>query len=105
MSAAGGRTNELALSVPIAGRERAVITGAWAEDGRHVLLAIDADSTGEPQVWLVPLEGGAPRLLVRLDDRRLQFGRGSIVASGGELYFALLRSESDIWTAELSEQP
>jgi TolB protein len=104
MMSEGGPTTDVPLSGPLAGRARQVVTGAWAEDGRHVLLVMDADSTGEQQIWSTPLEGGEPRLLVRMDDRRVGFGRGSMVARNGTLYFAVLRSESDIWTAELARR-
>jgi TolB protein len=100
----GGRTADLVFSGPLAGREAAVISAAWAEDSHHVLLAMDADSTGEQQVWSMPLDGGVPRMVIRLDDRRVGFGRGSMVARGGSLYFLMLRSDSDIWTAELAER-
>ncbi|MEO6057517.1 MAG: protein kinase [Gemmatimonadales bacterium] len=103
MPSAGGRTTDLSLSGPLVGRERGILTGAWAADGRGVLLAMTGDSTHEQQIWLMPLDGGAaPRLLVRLDDPRVGIGRGSMVARGGTLYFLLTRSESDIWTAELT---
>jgi hypothetical protein len=92
------------LSGPLEGREEEIVTAAWAEDNRHILLAMGADSTGEQQVWSMPVEGGTPRLLVRMDDRSLQFGRGSMVVRGGELYFLMLRSESDIWSAELNDR-
>jgi Tol biopolymer transport system component len=98
----GGRTTDLVFSGPLAGREPEVVTATWGEDSHHVLLAMDADSTGEQQVWSLPLDGGVPRMLIRLDDRRVGFGRGSMVARGGSLYFLMLRSDSDIWTAELA---
>ena len=97
----GGPATDLPFSGPLEGRVSQMVTATWAEDGRHVLVEMDADSTGEQQIWSAPLEGGEPRLLVRMDDRRVGFGRGSFVARKGTLYFGVLRSESDIWTADL----
>jgi hypothetical protein len=91
---------DLVLSGPLTGRERQVISLAWAGDSR-VLLAMEADTNGEQQVWSMPIEGGAPRLMPRMDDPRVGFGRGSMVEREGVLYFLMLRSESDIWTAAL----
>jgi hypothetical protein len=39
-----------------------------------------------------------------VDDPSLFAGRGPIVARAGTLYFAVLRSESDIWTVEIARR-
>jgi len=49
----------------------------------------------------VPLDGGAPRALIRFDDPFTTFGRGAFAARGSTIYVTLLRSESDVWTADL----
>ncbi len=103
MPSSGGRSRDLVLSGPLTGKEREVITHAWAGDSR-VLLAMEADTSGEQQVWSMPIEGGAPRLILRMDDPRVGFGRGSMLERKGVLYFLMLRSESDIWTTELADR-
>ena len=52
----------------------------------------------------MPVEGGAPRLILRMDNPGVGFGRGSMLAREGVLYFLMLRSESDIWTTELADR-
>jgi serine/threonine-protein kinase len=98
----GGPTTDLVLSGPLAAQQGQIVIAGWAEDSRHLLVAMTGDSTGEQQIWSTPLEGGEPKLLVRLDDRRVGFGRGSMVARRGTLYFCVLRSKSDVWTAEVA---
>ena len=36
---------------------------AWFPDGAHLLMSADAKDTGRPQLWLLSVEGAAPRLL------------------------------------------
>jgi TolB protein len=103
MPSSGGRTTDLVLTGPLTGRERQVITRAWAGDGR-VLLAMEADTSGKQQAWSMPIAGGAPRLILQMDEPRVGFGRGAMIERGGMLYFLMLRSESDIWTAELADR-
>ena len=67
-------------------------------------MALSADSTGAQQIWSVPLGGGAPRPVVGVDDPSLFTGRATMVARAGTLYFAVLRSESDIWTVEVARR-
>ena len=44
---------------------------------------------------------GAARRLIRFDDPFTTFGRGAFAARGSTIYVTLLRSESDVWTADL----
>jgi Tol biopolymer transport system component len=100
----GGKTTDLVFTGPLAGRERETLVGTWSPDGGAVLLAISPDSTGAQQIWSVPLGGGAPRPVVSVDDPSLFTGRATMVARAGTLYFAVLRSESDIWTVEIARR-
>jgi eukaryotic-like serine/threonine-protein kinase len=100
----GGEPRLLALTGPIAGRVPDFFAYAWAPDSRHVFTLVSSDTVPYQTLWSVPREGGEPRELVSFDDPYTAFGRGSFVARGSTLYFAQLKSDSDIWMAEVAHR-
>ena len=100
--AGGGDGAPLPMTGPLAGKASDAFAYAWAPDSRHLIIVVSADSAPFQTMWLVPLDGGTPRALVRFDDPYTTFGRGAFAARDSTIYFALLRSESDVWTAELT---
>ena len=58
------------------------------------------DSVGVHSFWAVPVTGGAPRLVLRLDESA-RLARIIFSPDSGHLYFTLTRAESDIWTVAL----
>ena len=75
----------------------------WAPDGRSILL-YNAPAEGPSGIWQVPLDGGAPRLI--LDDRQLtplvQGERGQprdfrLSPDGRRLAYQAGRDRSEIW--------
>ena len=73
----------------------------WAPYSRHIFTVVSAVTAPFQTLWSVPLDGGAPRPLIRFDDPFTTFGRGAFAARGSTIYVTLLRSESDVWTADL----
>jgi hypothetical protein len=49
--------------------------------------------------WAVPVTGGAPRLVLRLDDQTRRASRTSFWTARDRLFFALEEQESSVWTA------
>jgi Tol biopolymer transport system component len=102
ISADGGEPTPLPMKGPLAGRLSDAFAYAWARDSRHVLTIISSDTVPFQTMWSVPLDGSLPRPLVHFDDPLTTFGRGTTVATDSMLYITLLRSESDVWTAEVT---
>jgi serine/threonine-protein kinase len=97
----GGVPRPLPMTGPLAGKTSDLYGFAWAPDSRHALLVVSSDTVPYQTMWSVPIDGGAPRPLIHFDDPLTTFGRGAFTAVDTTVYFELLRSESDIWTAEL----
>jgi len=100
--AEGGTPRLLPMTGPIAGRVSDFFAYSWDPDSRHIFTLVSSDTAPFQALWSVPIDGGAPRELVTFDDPYTAFGRGTFVARGRTLYFAQLKSESDIWTAEVA---
>jgi hypothetical protein len=92
------------MTGPIAGRVSDFFAYSWDPDSRHIFTLVSSDTAPFQALWSVPIDGGAPRELVTFDDPYTAFGRGTFVARGRTLYFAQLKSESDIWTAEVTRR-
>jgi hypothetical protein len=100
----GGESTPLPMTGPLAGKAADAFAYTWAPDSRHLLIVVSNDTMPRQTLWSVPLEGGEPRPLVTFDDPSTTFGRGAFAAHDSTLYLSLLRSESDIWVAELGER-
>ena len=99
----GGDPMPLPMKGPLAGRRSDAFAYAWARDSRHVYTVVSSDTVPFQTMWSVPLDRSPPRPLVLFDDPLTTFGRGTFAATDSMLYTALLRSESDIWTAEVAK--
>ena len=77
-----------------------ILTSRVNGDGT-VLYVRTVDSAGVHSFYSVPLTGGTPRLVVRLDDRPHQMARLLFAAGASHLYFTLTEAESDIWVVAL----
>lgn len=90
----------------LAGEERLLVPRTWngfawphwAADG--VVYFVGADDAGANGIFAVPADGGAPRMVVRLDDQRFKAEYGLSVA-GNTLFLSLTEYESDIWMMNL----
>jgi Tol biopolymer transport system component/DNA-binding SARP family transcriptional activator len=72
----------------------------WSRDGREVLFK-GVERGGASSIWAVPVTGGRPRLLLRIDDLLRTSPRPEFATDGRRLYFTLVQSESDLWSMEL----
>ncbi|MFL5494926.1 MAG: protein kinase domain-containing protein [Gemmatimonadales bacterium] len=100
----GGNPRPLPMKGPLAGRRSDAFVYNWAPDSRHVYTIVSRDTVPFQTMWSVPLDGSLPRPVVHFDDPLTTFGRGTFVATDSVLYVSLLRSESDIWTAEVTSR-
>jgi Tol biopolymer transport system component len=57
------------------------------------------DAEGRASFWSLPLSGGTPRLLVRLDDVSRPSRRFDFTAGGGRIFFTIEERRSNIWLA------
>ena len=77
------------------------LNAEWAPgDATHVIVHA-MDDRFRHGFWSVPLNGGAPRLMLRFDDLALQPRRGEFSTDGRRLYFTIASDESDVWMMEL----
>ena len=72
----------------------------WSEDGRTVYFN-SHDAQGNVAIWSIPVTGGAPRLLVRLDDPSRPNNRVEWSYRSGRAYFVLTELESDVWVMKM----
>ena len=98
----GGEARPLPMTGRLTGRTSDFFAFTWTADSRHVLVIVSNDTLPYQTMWSVPIGGDAPRPVMTIDDPSVAFGRGTFAARDSTLYFALLRSESDVWTADLS---
>lgn len=62
------------------------------------------DSTGIHSFYAVPIAGGKPRLLLRLDDPKRRPRRHEFATDSKRLYFTITDDDSDIWVMELRKR-
>jgi Tol biopolymer transport system component len=79
-----------------------VLNSVISPDGATVIVKGD-DRVGSG-FWRVPIGGGAPRLLVRLDDRRRTSPRPEFTTDGRRIFFTLTEREADVWAVRLEER-
>jgi eukaryotic-like serine/threonine-protein kinase len=97
----GGAGSPLPMTGPLAGKSSDPFAYAWGPDGRHVCIVVPSDTAPFQTLWSVPLDGASPRPLLLFEDPYSTFGRGSFAVQASTIYFALLRSESDVWVADV----
>ena len=59
------------------------------------------DSLGVQAFYRIPVTGGRPQLVARLDETSRQPARIVFSTDGRRLYFTLTEAESDIWVMTL----
>jgi len=74
----------------------------WARDSRALLFK-SHDPEGRARFWSLSIDGGAPRLIARLDDLSHPSYRGDFTTDGNRIYFAVNDRQSDISVVELIE--
>jgi serine/threonine-protein kinase len=84
---------------PVAGAPQAQYA-IWSPDGQTVFYKAHDDER-RATIWSVPVGGGTPRLLARLDDPLRPALRREFATDGKRLYFMLSEEESDISVIEL----
>ena len=70
---------------------------------RETILVKGEDPQG-PGFWRVPVRGGSPRLLVRLDDARRASPRPEFTTDGRRIFFLLAEREADVWAVRLEDR-
>jgi Tol biopolymer transport system component len=78
--------------------------GGTVSADRRSLIYKTADPSGRPSIWIVPVSGGTPRLLVRFTNPDRPSYRAGIAASQTHLYFTIDDRQSDIAVAELTRR-
>ena len=87
------------LYVPGAGDPLAELA-IFASDGRELYFK-SHDGRGRASFWSMPVAGGRPRLLARLDDPARASNRFEFASDGKRFYFTMEDRQSDIWVAEV----
>jgi serine/threonine-protein kinase len=72
----------------------------WSSDSRTVFFKAH-DVRGNASFWSVPVTGGVPRMLVRLDDPMSPSLRPEFTTDGERFFFTIGKQESDIWVMDL----
>ena len=80
-----------------------VETLEWSPDSRSLYFK-SHDAEGRAMFWSLPVEGGAPRLIARLDDLAHPSYRNDFAVGGNRLFFAVNDRQSDISVVELIER-
>ena len=79
-----------------------VHSGNISRDGA-TYIAKGEDAVG-PGFWGIPIAGGAPRLLVRLDDPRRTAPRPEFATDGRRIFFTLTERDADVWAVRLDDR-
>ncbi len=73
----------------------------WSLDGRHIYFTAN-DSTGVGGLYVVPVEGGRAREVVRFDGPARAVGiLFAFTLADDRVYFTISEYESDIWVADV----
>ena len=104
--------DSVVMLVPSAGGEARVLldghplgltplNAEWAPGDATRVIVHAVDDRLRHGFWSVPVNGGAPLLMLRFDDLALQPRRGEFSTDGRRLYFTIAQDESDVWMMEL----
>jgi Tol biopolymer transport system component len=72
--------------------------------GEPVLLARAETPGGQGGIWMVPVDGGAPRELVKFDDPARPVYRDDFASDGERIFFTISELSSSLWSAPLTRQ-
>jgi Tol biopolymer transport system component len=75
----------------------------WAPDGRALYYKA-FDSDGRSSIWSLPIGGGTPQPILRLDDPARESSRPEFTTDGRRLFFTISERECDIWELELDSR-
>jgi Tol biopolymer transport system component len=75
----------------------------WAADSRSLYFR-SADADGRVSFYALSIDGGAPRLVARLDDLTRPSYRPDFAVDGRRIYFTINDRQSDISVVELIER-
>jgi Tol biopolymer transport system component/DNA-binding SARP family transcriptional activator len=79
---------------------RRVTFATWGPDP-SVVFYQTLDAQSEHAFWSIPVTGGEPRLLLRLDDPQRSTRRHEFATDGKHVFFTISTTEADVWTLEL----
>ncbi|MEZ0335979.1 MAG: hypothetical protein ACAI18_18465, partial [Gemmatimonadales bacterium] len=74
---------------------------AWSADGRFVYYIAKDQEDRKTGIWGVSAAGGAPRLMVWVDDPSRGLNRSWFKVRGNRFYFTLGDPQSDIWMMDV----
>lgn len=87
-------------AAPPTGKDGVLVqSGVISPDGA-TFIAKGEDGVG-PGFWRFPIDGGAPVLLLRLNDPRRTSPRPEFASDGRRLFFLLTEREADVWAVRL----
>ena len=72
--------------------------------GEPVLLARAEAPGGQGGIWIVPVDGGSPRELVKFDDPARPVYRDDFASDGERVFFTISELSSSLWSAPLTRQ-
>ncbi len=75
----------------------------WSPDSRSIYFN-SHDADGRAMFWSLPLDGGAPRLVARLDDLSRPSYRAEFAIGGQRIFFTVNDRQSDVSVVELIEK-
>jgi serine/threonine-protein kinase len=78
------------------------VSAVVSPNGRVVYFK-SYDAEGFPSIWLVPVDGGAPRLIARFDDPMRPSNRVQFATDGRRLYFPIDDRQSDVWVVDVGK--
>jgi serine/threonine-protein kinase len=72
--------------------------------GEPILLARAEAPGGQGGIWMVPVDGGSPRELVKFDDPARPVYRDDFASDGDRIFFTISELSSSLWSAPLNKQ-
>jgi Tol biopolymer transport system component len=75
----------------------------WSTDSRSLYFR-HADADGRVSIYSLSIDGGAPRVVARLDDLTRPSYRPDFAVGGGRIYFTINDRQSDISVVQLIER-
>jgi Tol biopolymer transport system component len=96
-------SSRVVLAAPAAGGDEVfALTSVISPDGATII--VKGEDRAGSGFWSVPVAGGPPRLLVRLDDPRRTSPRPEFTSDGRRIFFLLTEREADVWAVRLEER-
>jgi Tol biopolymer transport system component len=95
--------SELLSALNVGAGDPEARTLVLSEDGRSLYFK-SRDADGRSSIWILPVTGGRPRLLVRFADPARPSIRGDFGAGAGRFFFTIEDRQADIWVAEVGKR-